>query len=343
MISYKTLEERVINSYSEQSAIKFIRNDKSKLSEKDQEILFDFTKGIFLLLQKSPELLFSEFHNDDAHPNRFHLSSYNKSDLKKHMRKAFKAIDDFMYIIYSIGLDNEIKIPKKYLELYSAIEIENNIKIHDILKQFIGKEKLPFHNFIRCMYNENYQYFTEIFVQFTEDLKAYKRLIKWLKDNEYTYIPFLVNSEVRNSESSGMGLYKKVNGNVGNMPFSIYDHSIIGMFMDYNALIQEPAVFSLRVQNIKEILRNFNELNEKLKDFIINYHSRCNGCNYCIQRHLKRTKNIKPLAISVEYNNKIFVLCPINYVYSYSWTTLNDKIVNGVIAYLDLMEKEHNI
>ncbi|MDR2599163.1 MAG: hypothetical protein LBC73_02700 [Oscillospiraceae bacterium] len=225
----------------------------------------------------------------------------------------------------------------------NIIEIKNDIKIHDIIKQFIGKEKLPFHNFIRCMYNENYQYFIEIFGQFKEDLKVYKRLIKWLDDNEYIYIPFLVNSEVKNSESSGMGFYKKVNGNVGNMPFSIYDHSIIGMFMDYNALIQEPALFSLRVQNIKEILKNFNELNEKLKDFIYNYHSRCNGCNYCIQRHLKRTKNIKPLAISVEHNNKKFVLCSINYVYSYSWNTLNDKIVDGVIAYLKLMEKEHNI
>ena len=342
MVNFNTLEGRIINSYLVQSATKFIINDKSKLTENEQKEIFNFVKKIYLVLQKSPELLFNEFHDDDAHPNRFHLSSYNKPDLKKHMRKALKTIDDFMYIIYSIGLNNTIKIPKKYLALYKVIGIEDNIKIQNILKQLIGKEKLSFHNFIRCMYNENYQYFIDIFEQFSGDYKIYKRLIKWLKDNDYIYIPFIVNSEVKNSESCGMGFYKKVNGSVGNMPFSIYDHSIIGMFMDYNVLIQEPAVFSLRVQNIKYILNNFNELDEKLKDFICNYHSRCKGCNYCIQRHLKRTKNIKTFAISVEHNKKL-LLCPINYVYSYCWNALDDKIIDGIISYLKLMEKDYSM
>jgi hypothetical protein len=346
------LEERIINSYLEQSAEKFIKNDKSKLSEKEQKVLFDFTKGIFSVLKKSPELLFNEFHNDDAHPNRFHLSSYNKPDLKKHMRKVLKVIDDFMYIVYSIGLNEngKISVPKKYIPLLNTVGIsyedgnfvsKNFSILFNILRKFIGKEKLPFQNFIKCMYNDQYEYFIDFFMRHSIDSNGYNRLIKWLKKNDYIYIGFIVNSAVKNSESCGMGLYKKVNGNVGNMPFSIYDHSIIGLFMDYNVLIQEPMIFSLRVQNVKKILENFKELDEKLKDFICNYHARCNGCNYCIQRHLKKTKNIKPFTISIEHNKKKFALCPINYVYSYSWNELNENLVEGIIAYLKLMEREY--
>jgi len=343
--NYKTLEERIVDSYLIQSAVKFVKRDKSKLSENDQLILYDFTKNIYTTIKNTPDILFKEFHDDDAHPNRFNCSSYNKSYLKNYMRKAIKTIDDFMFIIYSIGLNNDIKIPKKYLTLYNFIGIENNMKIHDILKQFIGKEKLPFHNFIRCMYNENYQYFVEIFEQFSKDPKAYKRLIKWLKDNDYIYVPFLVNSEVKNSESCGMGFYKKVkNDEKGSYNFSMYGHWNIGLFMDYNVLIQEPVIFDLRLQSMRNILEKFNEFDDTLKNFICNYHARCSGsCNYCIQRHLKKNKNVKKFTIIVEHNNKKLTLCPIHYVYTYCWNTLNDERINGIIAYLKLMEKEHDI
>lgn len=344
MIDYKTLEERIVDSYLIQSAIKFVKRDKSKLTEKDQMILFDFTKNIYTTIKNNPEILFKEFHNDDAHPNRFNCSSYNKPDLKKHMRKAIKTIDDFLYIIYSIGLGNDIKIPKKYHDLYNIIGIDNNKKIHEVLKQFIGKEKLSFHNFIRCMYSENYKYFVEIFGQFIEDQKAYERLIKWLIDNDYIYVPFLVNSEVKNSESCGFGFYKKVkNDDKEAYNFSMYRHWNIGLFMDYNVLIQEPVIYDLRIQSVRNILEKFNELDDILKNFICNYHARCNGCNYCIQRHLKKSKNVKTFARIVEHNNKKLALCPINYVYSYCWNTLDDKMVDGIIAFLKLMEKEHNL
>jgi hypothetical protein len=354
MVNYKTLEERIINSYLEQSATKFVLNEKSKISEKDQKALFDFTKGIFSMLQKSPDLLFSEFHDDDAHPNRFNCSSYNKPELKIFMRKAIKTIDNFVDLIYSIGLNEnkQTTVPKKYLQLLNAVGInyenkilsfQNSSVIYNALQHFIRKEKLPFQNFIKCMYNDKYEYFIEIFKKYSVDYDAYDRLIKWLKKRNYIYVAFCANSEIKNSECCGFGFYKKVNEDDGKYPFSLYGHSNIGLFMDYNVLIQEPVVFSLRVQNIRKILEKFDELEDSLKDFICDYHARCNGCNYCIQRHLKKTKNIKTFSILIEYKNKKLALCPINYVYSYNWNGLNDKLVEGITAYLKELEKEHNV
>jgi hypothetical protein len=354
MINYNILEERIINSYLEQSATKFIYNNKSELSEKDQKILYDFTKKIYLIMQKNPEILFNEFHDDDAHPNRFNCSSYNKPYLKKFMRKAIKTIDDFMYIIYSIGLgkNENIKISKKYTSLLNAVGInyengvlvfKDNPMIFNILQQLIGNENLPFQNFIKCMYDEQHEYFIDLFKKYSIDHNAYNRLMKWLEENDYSYITSIVSNEIGNSESCGFGFFKKVNNDDGKHPSNMYGHSYIGLFIDYNVLIQEPVVFSLRVQNIRNVLKRFDELEDILKDFICNYHARCSGCNYCIQRHLKKNNSIKTFAIFAEYKDKKLALCPINYVYSYNWNELNSKLAEGIIAYLEIMEKENNL
>ena len=348
MVKYKTLEERIIDSYLLQSSPKFIENPNSKLSPKDQKILYDFTRKIFLTLREFPELLFKEFHEDDAHPDWFCKSAYNKPRLKIDMRKAIKSINDFMYCIYSIGVnENNKNIPKKYFHPLNAVGIKNDNgilipdEIQELLKIIIGEEKLPLQNFIKCMYNESYEYLIDIFREFSVDNTAYDHLIQWLKKRNYTYVGF-IDKGVKN-ETCNMGLYRKVADNIDGVPFSIYDHTKIGFFIDFDVLVQEPVIFTLRVQNKRKILEKFDSVDETLKDFINNYHTRCSGCNYCIQRHLKRSKNVKRFTLSVEYKNKKLELCPIDFMSTYNWHSLNDKLVEGIIAYLELMEKEFEI
>jgi len=350
MTKYKTLEERIIDSYLIQSSPTFVEKTTSNLSKKNQRLLFDFTKNVYKTLKETPELLFKELHEDDAHPNRFNCSSYNKPKLKINMRKSIKSINDFMFTVYSFGLnDNQENIPKKYFPLLKAIGImdHNEIlelnEIRECLNIFIGKEKLPFLNFIKCMYNEEHEYFIELFKLYSVDTISYDKLIKWLKKNKYIYIGLNDISEIKNNEGCGMGLYKYINNEIDKMPFSMYSHNNIGIFMEYSVLIQKPIIFSLRVQNIRKILEKFNDIDEVLKEFIIKHHARCNNCNYCIQRHLKKNKDIKTFAKIVEHNSKKHSLCPIHYIYTYNWNYVDNELVDGIIAYLKLMEKEHGI
>jgi hypothetical protein len=78
-------------------------------------------------------------------------------------------------------------------------------------------------------------------------------------------------------------------------------------------------------------------MSEKNKSFVINHTKKCDGCRYCVQTDKTGSR---PLAsIQVIYEQKKYNLCPYFPGYCYSWTNINDDLVDQLIEMLSFMDK----
>lgn len=183
---------------------------------------------------------------------------------------------------------------------------------------------------------------TDIFRPFAVDLEAYDRLIGWLLSKGYHYHPRMNRSDVNNFEATEISFMKNINGQ-NTMIGSMYEHDHIGIFITFNALTRGQTFFMLSAQDVRETLSQLDSLKPEMQKFLIEYHARCDGCGYCTQRNRARTSNPRPYTINVDYSGTQYSLCPINYVYTYCWCTLNEVLVDGIIGYLELMERKYGI
>lgn len=355
---YKHLESRVLDSYR-----------KLSVSEKITENLFGtseyldlcrFTRNAYTLFIEKPELLLKTLNEDDSYPNPFNASGYGKPKLKINMRKALKAVSDFMRFIWDITvagnqcnngirIKKDTKIPKKYMSILhnARIIIENDIiASKEYPGMFTALVRLSdnengFERFIRCIYDD-YESCKDIFGTIINDEKLFRYLITEVEKRGYTYRANLNSSEVRSFEGMQIAWTKSVDGSGAPNNISIYDRNNYGIFFNYSVVFKEQLLLFLRIQNVRKVLELFDTLDEKLREFIITTHAHCHGCGYCTQRNKNRVAVVKPHMIPIEYNSKIHALCPIlDYVYSYCWNRIDEKLVDGILLYLELQDKIH--
>ncbi|MEG0229123.1 MAG: hypothetical protein RR640_00800 [Oscillospiraceae bacterium] len=116
----------------------------------------------------------------------------------------------------------------------------------------------------------------------------------------------------------------------------MYDHDHIGFRTEYSIMRTPVQSYHLTIQNPRDILTNFETLPMILQNFIVKYHAKCNNCGYCTQRSKGKQK---PYTIVAKFKNKSIAFCPINYVYTYCWNSLNDELADELIAYLEYLQK----
>jgi hypothetical protein len=88
---------------------------------------------------------------------------------------------------------------------------------------------------------------------------------------------------------------------------------------------------------LKVYLDAFDTMSEKNKSFVIKHTKKCDGCRYCVQTDKTGSR---PMAfIQIIYEQKIFNLCPYFPGYCYSWTNINDDLVDQLIEMLFFMDK----
>lgn len=175
-----------------------------------------------------------------------------------------------------------------------------------------------------------------VYKQFTGNDSAFEKLVDWLRKNDYKYTVTLDDSEVQDFESSRISFMKNITGNNTTI-FPGYDHEHIGFLAYFNALGNQPSKFRLFIQRVRDVIADFDNLNPVIQKFIINNHARCNNCGYCTQRSRGRQK---PYTIYARFEDHNHALCPINYVYTYYWTQINDELVECMIAFLTYFEEK---
>jgi hypothetical protein len=108
--------------------------------------------------------------------------------------------------------------------------------------------------------------------------------------------------------------------------------------MQYDFYTQYPVIFGLCIPNgLKHFLENFQFMESKLKNFVISRTKKCDSCRYCVQTD---KTNSRPFAyISINHENKNHNLCPIFPGYYYSWTSINNELVEQLIDMLKFMDK----
>jgi hypothetical protein len=312
------------------------------------------------LFINEPELLLKTLNEDDAYPNPFNASEYGKPKLKVNMRKALKAVSDFMRFIRDITVEGnqcnngikvneDTKIPNKYKSILHnvGIVIENDIVTSKeypcMFKALVRLSDYEngFERFIRCVYDD-YESCKDTFGAIINDSNLFSYLIAEVEKRGYIYKANLNPSEVKSFEGMKAAWTKSIDGSEAPHNLSMYDRSNYGIFFNYSVLFKDQLLLFLRVQNVRKVLELFDTLDEKLREFIIATHAHCHGCGYCNQRNKNRVAAVKPHMIPVEYKGKTHALCPVlDYVYSYCWNYIDERIVSGILIYLELQEKIH--
>ena len=108
--------------------------------------------------------------------------------------------------------------------------------------------------------------------------------------------------------------------------------------MQYDFYTQYPVIFGLCIPNaLKHFLVNFQFMESKLKNFVISRTKKCDGCKYCVQTD---KTNSHPLAyIPINHENKDYNLCPYFPGGSFSWTSINNELVDQISGMLKFMDK----
>jgi hypothetical protein len=373
---YTSLESRVFDSYFKQSPNEFAGCDESVVSKNSWLSLYNWTRNTYQFFANNPELLIKQLHEDCDLPGIFGTYSTikNGDKIKTALRKAITALNSLLQFVWestivgecnynekSLILPEDYKIAKKYITLigFTGIAVVgNSLVAEDYAGMFSALKELTkqmddfvptwchengncsaelngYRRFVRCIYDKNFTSWINIFGDLSCDINAFNRLAQWLKDNNYMEGIWLDTSNNKSFESSGISYKKNITGeNISNGNIYLYDHDHIGFKAQYSVIRTPAQSFHLTIQNPRDILSSFETLPPILQNFIVKYHAKCNHCGYCIQRSKGKCE---PYTIVAKFKGKAFPFCPIKYVYSYCWNSLNDEIVDGLIAYLQYL------
>jgi len=302
----------------------------------------------------------------------------NGAKIKTALRKAITALNRLLQFVWestfagecndhSLTLPENYKIPKKYITLlgHTGITAVDNSLIADkyagmfsalkeLTKQTDGfaptwnyqnesysPELSVYANghrrFVRCIYRKKPDCLTLLFSDLSGNTDAFNRLARWLKENDYQEGFWLDTSNAKNFESSGISFKKNITGNnISNENIYLYDHDHIGFKAEYSVIRAPAQSYHLTIQNPRDILSDFENLPSAVQKFVVKYHAKCNGCGYCTMRNKGKCN---PYTIIANFEGKAYPFCPIHHVYSYHWSSLNDEIADGLIAYLQYLQK----
>lgn len=110
-----------------------------------------------------------------------------------------------------------------------------------------------------------------------------------------------------------------------------------GKSAQYDAYVGNPTALGLCIPyGMKNFLENFDSMNQKVKDFVIERTKKCDGCRYCVQTDKTGTR---PLAcMPINYKQTEYKLCAYFPGYNYAWTSIDDKLVDNLIEMLAFMD-----
>jgi hypothetical protein len=332
-MTFTSLEQRMVQTYMDMLP-KFIPDENAEIDIAEQENFYFLMKNLYQLAFNEPLLFVPSLHEDDAYPNRF-KKSYGKPELVNNMRKFLKAMDSLLQSMYLIGQDSSVKINKRQQEILSRLGINNYSKLPLAWTWMSNRPESNNIEFIHCLFDRNYPYTSDIYASLLGE-SSFRKLENWMIKQGYKRFDIydITASDCKLALTYANPLWSK------EPPKGGFEYKIrhTGISAQYDYYVQHPAVFGLCIPNgLKAYLSAFDSMSTPNQNFVVNHTKKCNGCRYCVQTD---KTGLRPLAyIQVNYEQKKFNLCPYFPGGSFSWTNINDDLVDQLIEMLSFMDK----
>jgi hypothetical protein len=332
-MKFTNLEQRMVQTYIDMFP-KFIPDKNAKIGIVEQEKFYSLMKDLYQLAFNEPLLFVSFLHEDDVYPYRY-KKSYGKPDLINNMRKFIKTMDLLLQNMYLIGKGSNINIDKRQQEILSRLGINNYNKLPLAWTWMANRPESNIIEFIYCHFDKNYPYTSDIYADLLGEA-AFRKLENWMISQGYRRYDIynLIGSDCKLSLTYANPLWDKTPPRGGHE----YKIRHTGISAQYDFFTQQPAIFGLCIpKGLKLFLDNFQSMETKTKNFVISQTKKRDKCRYCVQTD---KTNTRPLAfVKVNIDQKDYNLCTYFPGYAYSWTYINNELVEQLIDMLVLMDK----
>lgn len=330
---YANLEQRMMNAHLALFP-DFIPEEGAEVSIAEQRNFYDLMKRLYRLLFDDPSLLVPTLHEDDAFPSRY-KKGYGKPELESNVLKIQNAMEKLLHNMFQLGKGVETKLSQRQLKILSALGIEELKKLPDAWVWMSSRPDATQTAFAHCLFRKDYVYSVDVYARLLGE-KEFRRLEKWMASNGYEPhdIYDVTASHCKLALSYVNPAWGSERPNGGNE----YKVRHTGISAQYDAYVRNPTSLGLCIPyGMKGFLDNFDSMSPRVKAFVIEYTKKCDGCGYCIQTD---KTGARPLACTlITYKQTERKLCPYFPGYQYSWTSIDDSLVDDLIEMLAFMDK----
>jgi hypothetical protein len=352
--SFDSLAQRVVYSFAG-TFPEFVPIKSTEVSEQSQLDMYGFLKDITIRLYENPAILSLPIQEDESYGD-WELRKC-KPKLAIAMKYCLNKINEFYLLLIEIGKfgiieGDTLHVNKQHLKLtpnmltklewfgLSGINGKDEVIFRceehhglfagwKLLVKVSDVQKNPVIFFSRCMFDSEYSYPGDIFESLVEEKHAFKDLQDFFKQNGYKRV------DCRDDQVS---LDWAKNYGRKDEPLKASwaerEHGGISIWFDYSK--KNQVFIGLRVPEYRELLKQFDLMDDRQKAFVISKTKKCDGCGYCTQTD--RTGSHKPQFVSVVYNGE-HNLCMLFPGFTYIWTRINDIAASNIISFLSWMDR----
>jgi hypothetical protein len=326
---FSSVEQRIAQTYID-TFPEFEPAEKEQ-SVKEQETFYNIIRGLYQLAYTEPALFVNTLHEDDFFTRRFNKTAEAKPELLNNMKSFIKNVDDLLEAMFRMGKGKDVSNPnKKQRVILERLGVNETSKLPNSWIWMATRNGADVLSFSKCLFNEDHPYTKDVFARMLGDQKAFYILEEWLTDHGYTRFEYL---DGRMSLDYANLAWDKTSPRGG----FVYKVRHSGISVSYDSMIREPQVLGLCIPGgLKKFLETFDIMSEIVKEFVVEHTKHCDACDYCIQTDKSRTR---PRAfIPVKHKTKTFNLCPLFPGYRNCWTSINEALVDNLIAVLSFVD-----
>lgn len=329
---YTSLEQRMARAYLAMLP-DFVPAEAAGVSVTEQREFYDLMKKLYQLLFDEPLRIVPVVHEDDAFPSRY-KKGYGKPELEANVLKIKKAIEGLLKNMFLLGQGADVKLNKRQLKILSDIGIGD---FDALPAAWTWMSRRPGANpvaFAYCLFDEQHVYSIDVYARLLGE-EPFRKLEQWMLSQGYQaydrYKTDWVDYQLTLAYANPA--WGDECPNIGNE----YKVKHTGISAQYDAYVENPVSLGLCIPyGLKGFLGQFDLMNQRVREFVIERTKRCDGCRYCVQTD---KTGRRPLAcVPVIYEEKEYSLCPYFPGYNYSWTSLDDVLAEKLIAFLTFMD-----
>jgi hypothetical protein len=330
-LGFGSLEQRLAHTYLD--TFPEFEPSKNGCSVTEQETFYKLMQNLYQLAYDEPDLFVSQLHEDDAYMNRFNKSAEGKPELDKNMRFFTKSVDELLNAMFQMGTNrNTVKLSKRQNVILRRLGVNEAGVLPAAWVWMAARQGAGILAFSKCLFDQNHSYARAVFARLLGDTVAFHRLEQWVTGHGYTRFDNLHGQ--LSIDFANLSWDKNIP--TGGFQFKIR-HT--GISISYDKSAKEPPILGLCIPNgLKDCLNSFQDMDEGLKKFVISRTKKCDSCNFCIQTD--KTKTRPRAFIPIKYNSNTVNLCPLFPGYSYFWSSINDELVNDLIAMMSFMDNK---
>ncbi|WP_455619208.1 hypothetical protein [Eisenbergiella sp.] len=331
-MTYTSVEQRIAYGYIAQLP-DFIPDEHGPVTVSQQKEFYGLMKRLYQLAFDEPLLFVPTVHEDDAFPTRY-KKSCEKPELNTNILKMKNAVEAILDSMFKMGQGADVKLNKRQTKILSLLGMDDLSDIPAAWTWMATRSGTTQVAFAYCLFDESHVYSIDIFARMLGE-KPFRKLEKWMKSHGYKpydiYNTTWVNYQLTLTYANPA--WSDERPSLGNE----YKIRHTGISAQYDAYVRNPAALGLCIPGgMKPYLENFALMERPLQDFILSRVKRCDGCSYCVQTDKSGKRSLAKIAVS--YEGETYSLCPYYPGYSFCWTSIDDALVDHIIAMLDFMD-----